>query len=130
MADIAVLDIKVANLEEKCEETHGIVRGIENEVGELSDRTYRIEIWKDGNGARGAEMRLQDVENILTSVKSCIDKVSSDENIAHIAQIAAKGVVDNARTKDRTVVSKVKAFAPYFAAACALIAGIVAVIVK
>jgi len=130
MADIVVLDIKVSNLEDRCKETVSRVDAIEEIVDVRGDRIRSLEIWKNGNGARGAEMRLQDVEGILASVKSCIDKVSSDENIARIAQIAAKGVVDNARTKDRTVVSKVKAFAPYFAAACAMIAAVLAAVIR
>ena len=99
-------------------------------MSEISDRTYRMEIWKDGNGARGAESRLQEVEGILASVKSCIDKVSSDESISRIARAAVVGVIDNAKKRDMTVVSKVKAFAPYFAAICMIAATVLTVLLK
>ena len=130
MADIAVLDIKVANLEEKCEETVDRVGAIEEIVDKRGDRIHSLEIWRNGNGARGAEARLQIMESDMVHLKACIENVASDESIAKIAQVAVKGIIENARNKDRTLVNKAKAFAPYFAAGCALVAGLVAALVK
>lgn len=129
MAD-AILDIKIDNLEKDCAETNGIVRGLENECSDLSDRTHRLEFWRDGNGAKGAEARLQGVEVNIVKLSACVEKVSSDETIARIAQVAVKEVIGGARNRDRTTISKVKAFAPYFAAFCALMAAFLAVVFK
>ena len=130
MADIAVIGIEVANLKDKCEETYRTVGGLEDECSILSDRAHALEQWRNGNGAKGAEARLQTVETDMSSMKVCIDKVASDESIARIAREAAKAVVSNARDKDRTLVSKVKAFAPYFAAVCMLVATMVTVLLR
>jgi hypothetical protein len=129
MAD-AILDIKIDNLEKDCAETQGIVRGLEAECGDLSDRTHRLEFWRDGNGAKGAEARLQGVEVNIVKLSACVEKVASDDTIARIAQVAVKEVIGNAKGRDRTAISKVKAFAPYFAAGCALVAALVATVAK
>jgi hypothetical protein len=130
MADIAVIEIEVANLSERCSETYRTARGLEDECSELSDRTHALEMWRNGNGAKGAEARLQAVETDVSDVKSCIERVASDESIARIAKEAVKGVINNARDKDRTLVSKAKAFAPYFAAGCMLVATVATAILK
>jgi predicted NBD/HSP70 family sugar kinase len=130
MSDIAVIGIEVANLKDKCEETYRTVGGLEDECSNLSDRIHAGEIWRNGNGAKGAEARLQTVEKEMSDIKTCVEKVASDEGIARIAREAARAVVSNARDKDRTLISKVKAFAPYFAAVCMLIATVMTVLLK
>jgi hypothetical protein len=121
MTDIAMLDIKVANLEEKCEETRGTVRGLEDECSQLSDRTHALELWRNGNGARGAETRLQSVEADMTDVRKCIENGASDDTISKIASAAAMAIVNKARDKDRTTVAKIRAAGPIIAGVAAVL---------
>jgi hypothetical protein len=127
MADVA---LRVDHLEEQHGEHKEKLDEIEDRLDTHSTALQRLSIWRDGNGSKGAEVRLQDVETILTAMKTCVDRVTSEDGIARIAQAAVKGVITNAQNRDRTVVSKVRAWAPWFAAGCALAASVVAAVMK
>jgi len=127
MADVA---LRVEHLEEQHGENREKLDEIEDRLDTHSTALQRLSIWRDGNGSKGAEVRLQDVEVILMEMKTCVDRVTSEDGIARIAQVAVKGVINNARDRDRTTISKVKAWAPWFAAGCALVASIVAAMAK
>jgi predicted nucleic acid-binding Zn-ribbon protein len=95
-----------------------------------SSELQRVTRWAlDGNG-ECAQTRIKNVEGDMVEIRKCVEKVASDESIAKIAAVAVKEVIGNARTRDKTMIAKLRAFAPYFAAFCALVAGIIAVVVK
>ena len=130
MADPVVNSLRIDNLEGDCKEIVRRVDGLDDECAEMSDRIHAGEMWRNGNGARGAEVRLQLVEAEIDKVTKCIDKVASDESIAKIASVAVKGVIDNAKNRDRTVISKAKAFAPYFAGICGVATAVIVAVLK
>ncbi len=123
MADIAMERMESDILENKARlDEH------ENILDTHSSEIQRVRIWAlDGNGD-SAETRLKLVEKASADLRACVEHAASDEAIERIAQAAVKSVIDNAKHRDRTAVSKVKAFAPYFAAACALVAAVVAAV--
>jgi hypothetical protein len=84
-------------------------------MDELEKRVLKIESWKNGNGARGAEVRLQDVENDVLELKGKCVTYMTDEATEKMVQAAFRGFVAAAQNKDKTAVAKIKAFAPYFA---------------
>lgn len=129
MAD-AILDIKFDNLESSVKEHTGRLEEIDGRLDNHSSEIQRISRWAiDGNGD-SAETRIKKNCVEIGDLKEQISRVASDENIQKIASAAVKGVINNARDRDRTVVSKVKAFAPYFAAGCMLVANVVIAILK
>lgn len=117
MADSVLIDIKIASLEKSLEETAADVSTHDDLLDSHSDRILSIEHWRNGNGAKGAEARLQAVECETTELRECLGASKTEEAIERIASVAALSIVKNARGRDRTAVEKVKAFAPYFAAA-------------
>ena len=58
----ATLKTKVEHLKEETAEQKIRIGTCEELCGEQSDRIYKLELWRGGNGARGAEDRLQGVE--------------------------------------------------------------------
>ena len=127
MADVAN---RVDRLEEDVKEQKGSLEELHGRLDEHSGNIDRILKWGlEGNGD-SAETRLHSVETNMGAISALVEKVASDETIARIAQVAVKEVIGNARGRDRTTISKVKAFAPYFAAACALVAAFVAAVLK
>lgn len=125
MSDIVVLQSQITILEKNHESLKDDVRELSDTTARIEDRVRDVEHWQDGNGAKGAEARLQAVEDYMTEVKACVTKAMAPDAIMAIAREAAKAVVTNARDKDRTAISKVRAFAPYFAGLCALVGTII-----
>jgi hypothetical protein len=145
MPEVLLLEQRVEHLEEGCKDRTADVESLDNRVVGCSDRIYALEYWRNGNGAKGAEARLQGMELAVAGIQHSLDSEQSEENIKRIikettqhltsgviggqsdaslkviAEAAADAVVAHARRRDRTFVSKVKAFAPYFAAALLLV---------
>jgi len=128
MADIVVLEGKVDVLEKDVREVKDRVDELEDEGSSRSDRLLNLEIWKRGNGAKGAELRLQEAEASMVALKECVQRAQSDEAIERIAKAAARGVIENARGKDKTTVAKLRAMGPLFTGIAALVAAIVTLI--
>lgn len=132
MADIIVLDSKVVALESDVKEIQHDLISLDEECTSHSDRLLHVELWKNGNGARGAEARLQGVEHDVLTLKECLGESKTDEAIERIASAAARSIVKGARDRDKTVVEKVKAFAailsPILSAGALIAAAIIAAV--
>ena len=127
MADVA---LQIAHLEEHDEERRLKLEEVEDRLDTQSENVGRLLRWGlEGNGD-SADSRLRNVEVDMVAIKACVERVASEESIAKIAQAAVRGVIGNARDKDRTFVSKAKAFSPYFAAGCLAVTTIVVAIIR
>jgi hypothetical protein len=126
------------------------------ELNELVERIQGLEIWKNGDGARGAEVRLQTVEERLSNTQTKCRADLSRQNTEDITDIKSRMLGMEHRqedcmtkadmiemtedTKTKFIVAlraerkrgmeKVKAWAPYVVAACALAAAIIPQLVK
>jgi hypothetical protein len=127
MADI-VIDNRLGSLESDVKEVRDQVDDLEDACTSHSDRLLNIEIWKRGNGARGAEARLQEVENDVVKLKECFGASSSDDAIERIASAAARSIIKGAREKDMTTVAKLRAMGPLLTGVAALVAAAVTLI--
>jgi len=124
MADI-VLDNRIATLEGCTRELKERVSVLDEDNDGYSTRLLKVETWKDGNGARGAETRLQEAEVEIVKLKECFGASSADDAIERIASAAARSIVKGAREKDMTTVAKMRAAGPLLTGAAALIASLV-----
>jgi hypothetical protein len=132
MADIILLESKVDAIASDVKDVKDRVDDLEDGGASRSDRLLNLEIWKRGNGAKGAEDRLQlqeaksmDTERAITAMKECLQRAQSDETIERIATAAANGVISNARSRDKTTVAKLRAMGPLFTGIAALVASLV-----
>jgi hypothetical protein len=128
MADIVILESKVDVLTKDVHEVRDRVDELEDDGASRSDRLLNLEIWKRGNGAKGAEVRLQEAESAMVLMKECLQRAQSDEAIERIAAAAANGVISNARNRDKTTVAKLKAMGPLFTGIAALVAALVTIV--
>ena len=90
----------------------------------INARLGEVELWWKGNGVKGAEDRLRWLEeNAMTQekVEAIID--SASRKTAH-------EIVASARQRDMTSTAKIKAWAPYFATACALLTAVLTAVFK
>lgn len=129
MPELEILKNRVNGLEKTVDEVKGTVSEVEDKVISTSDRLSHVEIWKDGNGARGAEARLQGLEGDIEDVKECLGMSHTEEAIERIASLTARAVVKNARERDRTAVERMRAWGPIIAALCAAVSAIVVAII-
>jgi hypothetical protein len=128
MADVIVLDNRIGAVEGAVKELKDGVSALDDACDSHSDRLLNLEIWKRGNGAKGAEDRLQATETTMASLKECLRSAQSDEAIERIATAAANGVIASARTRDKTTVAKLRALGPLLTGAAALLAAIVTLV--
>lgn len=128
MADIIVLDNKVVALENDVRDIRHELEDLDDSCVSHSDRLLHFELWKNGNGARGAEARLQGAEHDVLALKECLGASKTDEAIERIASAAARSIVKGARERDKTTVEKVKAVAAVLSPVCAAAAVILAAI--
>jgi len=124
MADI-VIETRLAAAEADLKDHEKRLDELDGRDDAHSDRILSLEHWRNGNGARGAEARLQYVEGEMEELRGCLGASKTDEAIERIAAAAARSIVKGARERDRTAVEQVKAWAPYFAALCGLGAGLI-----
>ena len=127
MADI-VLDNRLGSLESDVKEVRDQVDDLEDACTSHSDRLLNIEIWKRGNGARGAEARLQEVEDDVVKLKECFGASSTDAAIERIASAAARSIIKGAREKDMTAVAKLRAMGPLLTGIAALVAAAITLV--
>jgi len=124
MAD--ALTERINNCRDDCEELTKRVDAVEELHAETSDRVAALEYWRNGNGARGAEVRIQDLEKNMSTVLTTVPGLITSEEADKIAKSAVHHIVEQARSKDRTWVSKTRAVAlvmiPIASVICALIA--------
>jgi hypothetical protein len=117
-----VLSEKLGRCEDECEELKRNVEAVNDRSDSISDRVLGLEYWRNGNGSRGAEARLQTVEGIVADIPAMradieVVKIVADAKIER----AIKGVMDK---RDKTVIAYVKAFGPYVAALAAVVASL------
>ena len=127
MADI-VFDNRIATVEGHIKDLREQVSVLDDDNDGYSNRILKIETWRDGNGAKGAEKRLQEVEDDVVKLKECFGASSTDEAIERIASAAARSIVKGAREKDMTTVAKMRAMGPLLTGIAALVASIVTLI--
>jgi hypothetical protein len=123
MAD--VLNERITNCLDDCEELTKRIEAVEAVQDDLSDRVYKQEYWRDGNGARGAEIRLQCTEAALSSLpamKSDLDavKLVADAKLIGIEDAVGKAI----DARNNTILAYVKSFSPYAAALAAILVAI------
>ena len=128
MSDITVLEIKIDNIASDVKDIKTDLETIEDVQDAMSATVDHIEQWRRGNGAKGAELRLQEVEKTTMEVKNCMERVASDERIEQIAAAAVKGIVGNAKLRDKTFVAKLQSIGPIFLGVAAVITAIAAVL--
>ena len=127
MADI-VIDNRLLSLEGDVKDVEDRIETMDDRCVRHSDRLYAVEIWKNGNGAKGAEARLQEVEGEVVKLKECFGASSTDAAIERIASAAARSIVKGAREKDMTVVAKLRAMGPLLTGIAALVAAAVTLV--
>jgi hypothetical protein len=127
MADI-VLDNRLATLEGCARDLKERVSVLDDDNDGYSTRLLKVETWKDGNGAKGAEKRLQEVEDDVVKLKECFGASSADDAIERIASAAARSIVKGAREKDMTTVAKMRAAGPLLTGLAAVVASVVTLV--
>ena len=128
MSDILTIEHRVGTVESDVRDLKERVGVVEEDCDGYSNRLLKAETWRDGNGARGAEARLQEVEKGVTLLKECLGATQTDAAIERIASAAARSIVKGARERDKTMVEKVKAVAAILSPVCAAAAVILAAI--
>jgi len=119
------IKIRVENLEEKTVEQKSRIDEHEGLLDIHSKEIDGLKIWRNGNGAKGAEERLQCVEENQRAAGSAI---ITDDVVDRIGKAAASHIIKSARDKDRTFAMKARALAPWFVAALEFILGVIALI--
>jgi len=79
-------EYRIRSLETQADDHH-------DRLDTLSERVGRIEWWRDGNGAQGAERRLQQVEAHYMS------RERTEELITHAVERSTRGVMDELRKR-------------------------------
>ena len=130
MADIIVLEHQVSALESDVKDVRDKLEDLDDASTSHSDRLLNVELWKNGNGARGAEVRLQGVEHDVLTLKECLGASQTDEAIERIASAAARSIVKGARDRDKTVVEKVKAVSSILSPILAALAVVLAAVLS
>jgi hypothetical protein len=117
----SALEVRLENVAGDCTELAKRVDAMETIQDDLSDRLYKQEYWRDGNGARGAEARLQDVEKAaaeLPGIKAdlAVVKLVADAKLEGIEGMFTKTL----DARDKTVLAYIKAFGPWIPAIAAI----------
>jgi len=89
-------------------------------------RVVSLEHWRDGNGARGAEERLQDVETQLRENERRYqsDAVVIEKSIAAATEKLWDRLLVYFKNREKAWIEYLKAYAPYVASAASIIYGI------
>lgn len=141
MADEAILQLRLRNIESDCAEIKTDVEGLDSKLDSISDRTQALEYWRDGNGARGAEARLQCLEqysidlqkaNLRPRTLQLEADVRVLQNVtdATIMKSVRETVNDAMDLREKTLIAKLKAWGPIVAAICAFISSIIVAVVE
>ena len=132
MSDILTIEHRVGTVESDVRDLRERVGVVEDDSDGHETALVKISTWRDGNGARGAEARLQEVEKGVTLLKECLGASQTDEAIERIASAAARSIVKGARDRDKTTVERVKAVAailsPILSAGALIAAAVIAAV--
>ena len=132
MSDILTIEHRVGTVESGVRELKERVGVVEDDCDGYSTGLLKMATWRDGNGAKGAEARLQEVEKGVTLLKECLGASQTDEAIERIASAAARSIVKGARDRDKTAVEKMKAvgalLGPILSAGALIAAAIIAAV--
>ena len=141
MSDIAVMQIKIDNLDSCSKKATERLDEHDNLLDSHSSRIQSLEQWRQGNGARGSEERLQCVELYTAELNKAnlrprLNLAESD--IKALQRIADSAIMEGVHTavnetmdkRDKTAIAKIKAWGPIVAALCALGAAMAAALVK
>jgi hypothetical protein len=134
MTDLA---IRIDHIEDDVREHKGKLSEIEDRIDIHADTIRAIDQWRKGNGAQGAEGRLQCTEAVLLDyqVSRAPERLNAIEaDIGALQKIAdgriSAAIGESVRTtldaRDRTAIAYLKAFGPYAATIAALAAAILA----
>jgi hypothetical protein len=134
MDDIVV---RVDNLEDCAKENKGKINEIEDRLDLHSDSIRSLDQWRKGNGAAGAEERLQITEAVVLGYQRLRlpERMAINEADIEVLQRIADGKISDAvkesvrstlDARDRTAIAYLKALGPYLATIVALIAAIIA----
>ncbi len=123
--DLALLSHKIDEARLDIVDLVKDVESVDDRITGFSDRLNDVEYWKNGNGGRGAEVRLQEVEDTVQTLLRISSASRPDDEIQRIAKVTATTIVENAREKDRTAVARVRAWAPYFVAGVGFLTGLI-----
>jgi hypothetical protein len=93
----------------------------------LEVRLVRLEHWRDGNGARGAEERLQEVEQAVrqAELRHQGEDIGIKQMVAEQLAALRSEILALVQRRDRAAVERLKAFAPYVAMAVGIICPLV-----
>lgn len=132
MADLA---IRVDRIEEDIKDHQVQLDETHDRLDVQSDTIQSIEQWRKGNGAQGAEARLQCVEE--AAVKLAEERIGPRLNIAEADIQALQKIADGKLTavvgetvksaldaRDKTAIAYVKAFSPYAVALAAILVAV------
>ena len=136
----------MADIETRLDHIEGKVDEIKNELDEVLDRVdihsasiQSLDQWRKGNGAKGAEARIQGTEDAALSyyTSRVPERLNCVEvNIEALQRIADGKIQDTVSlsvhsamdARDRTAIAYIKAFAPWVAALLALAATLIGAI--
>jgi len=132
IADFVELRGRVDGTEKACTDHRDRLDRHDNILDDHEKAIEKINQWRTGNGARGAEDRLQEVEDGLFAYAreriiprlNCIEgDVAAVQLIAdHAIQTGVNEAVNTTLDKrERTTIAKIKAWGPYAATAVVLI---------
>jgi hypothetical protein len=114
MADLA---IRVDHCEEDIKEDRGRLDEAEGRLDTHSDAINGIEQWRTGNGAQGAEARLQTVEGKIEDLPVIRADVAAAKLVADAKLEVIEGSITSVLDKrDAKAIAKVKAWGPIVAA--------------
>ena len=141
MADEAIIDIRLGNIERDCQEIKGEFREFEERLDNHTERLTDLEHWYTGNEAKGAEARLQSLEgycgemnkaNLRPRVNTIEAEVVALQKIADSAIMeSVQGAVNvTLDRREKTAVAKLKAWGPIVAAISAVIVAIVTAVFR
>lgn len=123
MADEAILNIRLSNIERDCHEIKEDFREFEDRLDNHSERINDLEYWHRGNGGKGAEERLQSLEgycgeinkanlrprvNMLEADVEALQKIA-DSAIMEGVQGAVKKSLD---AREKTTAARLKFWGP------------------
>jgi hypothetical protein len=132
MSDIA---FRVGHVEEDIRDHKARLEEHEDRLINGADAINRIDQWRNGNGAQGAEARLQCVEEVTYEIQKI--RIPERLNLAEADIVALQRVADGKiadavsatmkttlDARDRTAIAYIKAFGPYAACVAAIAAAL------
>ena len=130
-----VFEVKLLHMERDIGDLKGRTEEADDLLSNHSGRIRDLEHWKDGDGAKGSEERLQCLEEYTRGIEKAnlrvrvnnleggLDAVQriADAKLDNIQTSVSGAVLSTLNARDRTTIAKVKAWGPYFATAVVLI---------